>query len=345
MRLTNVPVSAFCFATVSIAAAASALAGAAYTYDALGRIVSVRYDDGKQIVYVYDPAGNRTQEIVSATTVNRAPAAVADSVTLTEDQSSLVLSPMANDSDPDSNPLTLFSVSSGDFGSATQNGASVTYASSYKRTAVDKLAYTITDSQGMNTSGEITVTLANLNPIATADTQTTWQSSGIAVAVAANDSDPGGDAFSVTAVSAPAHGAASIGLAGSSVVYVPAGGFVGSDSFTYTITDIDGGTATATVSMTVVNAPPIANNDTGTGSNTNFPPINVLANDNDPGGDLLTVTSVSSAEHGTVTILPDGRVQYTPGSGYSGPDIFTYITSDPFGGTSTGTVSVNVTGQ
>jgi YD repeat-containing protein len=249
MRLAKPSVSAFPIALLSLAAAAPAFAGAAYTYDALGRIVSVRYDDGKQIVYVYDPAGNRTQEIVSATTVNRAPVAVADAVTLTENLASVVLSPMANDSDPDSNPLSLFSVSNGDFGTGSTGGSSVTYASTYKRNAVDKLAYTITDGQGMNTSGEIAVTLANLNPVAGADTATTGITQSVWIDVTANDSDPGSDPLTITAVSAPSHG--TVGFSGPNILYSPAAGYAGPDTFTYTISDGDGGTAIGTVNVTI----------------------------------------------------------------------------------------------
>ncbi len=252
MRVGLSSVSAFCLAPLSCLVAVSAFAGAAYTYDALGRIVSVRYDDGKQIVYVYDAAGNRTQEVVSATTVNRAPLAVTDNVTLTEDQTSLLVSPLANDSDPDGNTLTLFSVSNGDFGTAVQGGASVTYSSTYKRSTIDKLAYTVTDGQGMNTSGEISVTLANLNPVAAADTATTNVNQGVWINVLANDSDPGGDPLTMIATSTPAHGTATIAdFNGPKISYQPTPGYTGPDSFTYTLSDGDGGTAIGTVNVTI----------------------------------------------------------------------------------------------
>jgi YD repeat-containing protein len=47
-----------------IAPAAKA-ASAAYTYDALGRVIQVVYDNGTKIVYVYDAAGNRTVQTVT----------------------------------------------------------------------------------------------------------------------------------------------------------------------------------------------------------------------------------------------------------------------------------------
>ncbi len=50
-------------ATVVLGAvlASPALAATTYTYDALGRLTSVTYDNGKTIAYTYDAAGNRTQ--------------------------------------------------------------------------------------------------------------------------------------------------------------------------------------------------------------------------------------------------------------------------------------------
>ena len=54
------------FAIFSLTASA-ANAGVAYTYDGLGRLWTASYDNGKQIVYTYDPAGNRTQVVTQAT--------------------------------------------------------------------------------------------------------------------------------------------------------------------------------------------------------------------------------------------------------------------------------------
>jgi YD repeat-containing protein len=48
-------------------AAGAASAATAYTYDTLGRIATVTYDSGKEIVYTYDAAGNRTQVVTQTT--------------------------------------------------------------------------------------------------------------------------------------------------------------------------------------------------------------------------------------------------------------------------------------
>ena len=72
--------------------------------------------------------------------------------------------------------------------------------------------------------------------------------------------------------------------------------------------------------------------------------VNVLANDTDPNGDPLTVTTLApTAAHGTVSCTAAGVCTYTPSSGYVGPDSFTYTISDGNGGSDTATVSVTVT--
>ena len=71
--------------------------------------------------------------------------------------------------------------------------------------------------------------------------------------------------------------------------------------------------------------------------------VDVLANDSDADSDPLEVTEVSDPAHGTAVIQPDDTVNYTPDSGYTGPDSFTYTISDGNEGTDTATVYVSVT--
>lgn len=84
------------------------------------------------------------------------------------------------------------------------------------------------------------------------DSVTTAYNTAVAVNVLANDSDPDGDSLSVVSLGDPPNGSAT--LSGGNVVYTPDSGFVGSDSFGYTISDGNGGTDTAAVNVTV-NAP------------------------------------------------------------------------------------------
>ena len=174
-----------------------------------------------------------------------------------------------------------------------------------------------------------------------------YESSANLIDVLANDSDPDGDTLTITAVSAPAHGTATI--TGGAISYTPAAGYSGADSFTYTISDGRGGTATASVAVTVnpaadSNQAPVAVNDDGGVLKGYDTDIDVLANDSDPDGDALTVIAVEHTGPGnaTITINSDNTVHYQSIHGYSGNDTFEYTISDGHGGTAKATVTVYV---
>lgn len=91
-------------------------------------------------------------------------------------------------------------------------------------------------------------------PVAVNDTATTYAGTAAVVNVLANDSDPNGLKLAVASVTQPANGVVTIN-ADRTLAYVPANGYTGLDTWSYTISNGQGGTATATVSMTVVTLP------------------------------------------------------------------------------------------
>ncbi|MGV3532811.1 MAG: DUF7453 family protein, partial [Chthoniobacteraceae bacterium] len=187
-------------------------------------------------------------------------------------------------------------------------------------------------------SGSPGGTDVNAAPVAAADTlHLTMNSAPFLIPVLANDSDPDGDVLTISNVSSAAHG--TVQVQNGVVRYEPGASFTGSDSFTYTITDTAGETATATVSL--VNQVPVAGDDSLhvqwiAGAIT----VSVKDNDTDADSDLLTVTAVGAASHGTTTT--DGTsITYEPGENFAGIDEFTYTLSDGHGGTATGTVTLS----
>src|SRR5207249_4848172 len=161
--------------------------------------------------------------------------------------------------------------------------------------------------------------------------------------VLANDSDPDGDPLTITGASAPAHGTAV--ASATNITYTPAAGFLGTDSFTYSISDGRGGVASARVTVNVVqgaDTAPETMDDTITTVQGTAATAAVLANDFDPDGDALTLTSVTPGSNGTATANADGTITYSPNPGFVGPDAFTYTVADGRGGTATARVNVTV---
>ncbi|OOC11734.1 hypothetical protein BM451_20070, partial [Dickeya dadantii] len=80
------------------------------------------------------------------------------------------------------------------------------------------------------------------------------------------------------------------------LTYTPNANFNGSDTISYTVSDGHGGTATATVAVTItpVNDAPVAANDSATTAEDTPVTVNVLSNDSDVDGDSLTVTAASA---------------------------------------------------
>ncbi|EOW3713583.1 cadherin-like domain-containing protein [Vibrio fluvialis] len=71
-------------------------------------------------------------------------------------------------------------------------------------------------------------------------------------------------------------------------------------------------------------------------------PSVLLANDSDPDGDTLEITSVDSPSTGTVTLNDDGSISFKPEPGFDGDATFTYTVKDSDGLTDTATVTVHV---
>ncbi len=89
--------------------------------------------------------------------------------------------------------------------------------------------------------------------------------------------------------------------------------------------------------------PPDAVDDTATVDEDSGPvTIDVLSNDSDPEGGALDVTSAGPAANGTVTVNPDGTIDYTPDPDFSGTDTFTYTVCDIAGNCSTATAGVTI---
>jgi DNA/RNA endonuclease G (NUC1) len=294
---------------------------------------------------ISDGHGGTATASVSVTinAVNDAPVAVNDSATTDED-TTVNVNVLSNDSDVDGDSLTVSAVTQGTHGSVTNNGSNVTYSPAANFNGTDSFTYTISDGHGGTATASVSVTINAVNdaPVAVNDSATTDEDTAVNVNVLSNDSDVDGDSLTVSGVTQGGHG--SVTNNGSNVTYSPAANFNGTDSFTYTISDGHGGTATASVSVTInpVNDNPVAVADSATTNEDTSVAIDVVANDTDVDNDSLTLASVGSASHGSVSIA-SGKAFYSPAANFHGTDTFTYVVSDGHGGQANGNVTVTVT--
>ncbi|HPE61283.1 MAG TPA: Ig-like domain-containing protein [Thiolinea sp.] len=231
----------------------------------------------------------------------------------------------------------------------------VVYTPIADETGTDTFTYLIKDASG-NQSNQATVTITlpgvdgtNQEPQAVNDNVLTKVNTALTIDVLGNDSDPDGDALTVTAFDQTTAQGGSVVLADGFLVYTPKVDFIGVDSFEYTISDGQGGSATATVTITIedgVNHAPVAVDDkTSTLADTDVT-IDVLGNDTDPDGDKLFIEGFAShtAQGGTVVQQGD-KLVYTPPAGFTGVDSFEYgIHDGELSSVENGTVTITVTG-
>lgn len=142
-----------------------------------------------------------------------------------------------------------------------------------------------------------------------------------------NDYDPECNPLTAALASGSSHGTLEFQPDGT-FVYTPDAGFVGIDSFTYTISN-GSNTAEATAYIDVYNSPPSAANDEYDFLHDRvLSGWSVLDNDYDNDGDALTAALVSGPSSGTLEFHADGTFTYTPDPGFVGTDSFVYEVGD-----------------
>jgi hypothetical protein len=282
----------------------------------------------------------------------RFPIARDDSASVSENSTGNTVDVLANDTDPDGNALSISAVGSPSHGTAQISGTQVLYTPTSGYVGSDVFPYTITNTKGLTASAKVQITVTAVvvtppptnqgPPVARDDTATTPYATPVTINVLANDSDPSGYTLTVTGTTPPAHGTARIN-ADNSITYTPNSTYSGNDRFSYSISNGHGGSASANVILTVQPPlPPVARDDAATTPYLTPVVVDVLANDTDPNGFFLSVTSVGVATNGTAKILPGGAVNYSPQPGFVGSDSFEYSISDGHGGIASANVIVTV---
>jgi large repetitive protein len=288
-------------------------------------------------------AANNIALVANTLSLNHAPLIAAQSFSADEDMAlngQIVATDIENDALSYS---VITQPTNGTFTLDAITGAFV-YTPETNYNGADSVLVSVTDSRGNATISPLSFTVNSVNdvPVSADQTFLIAEDSALVGQIIATDIE--GDTLSYSLAQVPANGVVEVNPATGEFVYTPNANFNGGDSFVVTVADGLGGvtTHTMTVGVTAVNDAPVAANQSLTTAEAMPIAGSLVANDAD--GDSLTYSLSAVATHGLVTLNPaTGAFLYTPGVGYNGSDNFVVAIDDGKGGTTTSTISIDVT--
>lgn len=302
--------------------------------------------------------------VVNLAAVNDAPLAVGEQATGTEDTELLFgkVGLLANDSDADmvtdADVLDIRRVGLAQHGSVSlDNQGRIHFIPDANYHGPAQFTYWVSDIAGAETAATVSLNIAAMNDLPVANGEVVSGDEDVILVfdpatLLANDSDvdaaTDGQSLSVSAVSNARHGSVRL-LADGAVEFAPEADYAGTASFSYTVSDGQGGSsnAVATVSLAAVNDAPTVNGESVAGKGNvpiTFTQAALLANDSDVDNihAALSITGVNNASHGVAALQGDGSIRFTPDAGYYGAAGFDYTVSDGAGGATPGHVSLDL---
>jgi subtilisin family serine protease len=289
---------------------------------------------------VLDNFGNVSRtatETVNVAFVDQPPAAVNDTA-IDSPGHAVQIQVLANDIPGNSaiNPATVTIVNPPSQGTAVVSSSGVvTYTAGAGFIEGDSFTYDVQDvNGGVSNVATVTVLRNFPEPTAVADAETQGKNQTVTINVLANDIDPnpaGLNPASVTIVTGPAFGSASVDPVTGLITYTPLPNFFGTDTLTYTVADAASGEVSndALVTITVLNVgPPVALNHEFV-LVPNFSSVHGISLlDNPTNSGTLTPFLVTPTSLGTVVLNADGSINYQQGPNFQGLDSFTYVVND-----------------
>ena len=202
-----------------------------------------------------DGSGNETDlsaQAFETTLANSVPVSANDSE-YTNENTPVTIDVLNNDSDADGDTLLITGMSVPVNGATVTNGTTITYTPNADYIGIDSFSYTIEDGVGGISTSQVTVEVVSVNnpPVANSDTAEVLIGGAVTIDALINDSDPEGSVLSIISVTNGNKGTTSYNPVDNTISY-QAGNRRGGDSFTYTIEDDGGLTATGTINISIV---------------------------------------------------------------------------------------------
>ena len=279
-----------------------------------------------------------------------APVAYPELYTVFHDRGLIATTPasgvLAPDTDPNGYPLTAVLVTNVSHGTLTLNSnGTFVYMPTPGFYGTDTFVYEAYDGHLYSSPETDTITVQENAPVASNGSFSLVHDRTLAATVPATDLE--NDALTATLVTGVSHGKLTLNSSGS-FTYTPNLHYVGSDSFSYKVSDGILPSGTGTITLTVTDSAPVAYNnywvDTAgvSFSSAITPNFGVQYLAYDANLDTLTTQVVAQPAHGTVTMASNGSFVYTPNSGFAGLDMFTFDDSDGIDTSNTATAYIYV---
>ncbi|WP_144186157.1 Ig-like domain-containing protein [Elioraea rosea] len=312
--------------------------------DRLVGIERVRFGDGREVVL--DPAAP-----------NGAPVPGEDAAVVLRPGETWTIDPallLANDTDPDGQPLTLVPRSERSGAGGTLDvlaDGTILYTPREGFEGLDLFDYLVSDGIGGVAEASLVLAVTD-RPIAQEDRivlRPSETASFTGEDLVANDLAPEGALLSASQMaSLSAMGGTVTVTAADTYLYTPPAGFLGLDRIAYVVRDEAGGSARASLVVEVVNAAPVPGRDATIllrpGQEAVFSAGELLANDRDADGDDLSLHSATLTNEaaGTLEELSPGLYGYRPAEGFLGTARISYTVDDGYGGRADGALAISV---
>ena len=302
---------------------------------------------------ITDAKGFADTAIVTITVGGNIPAVANNDAFVVVNNSATNLNVLANDTGSGLSILSFDAISAKGF-SLTRSNTALTYTPTGGFTGNDSFSYTIADSNGVQSTANVALTVNQVvvvaGPITAVNDAITVAPGSLNTPVNVTTNDSFGingphPSYPLTLTNGKVFHASNkggdISIVNGKVNYSAPNGFTGIDTFTYTITDSKGFAAQGIVTVTVGgNIPAVANNDAFVVVNNSATNLNVLANDTGSGLSILSFDAISAK--GFSLTRSNTALTYTPTGGFTGNDSFSYTIADSNGVQSTANVALTV---
>ena len=271
------------------------------------------------------------------------PPAAGDASVVTDEDVAVNITLQA--SDPDGDSLSYSIIAGPTNGTLSGTAPALTYTPNALYSGSDSFDFQVDDGNGGIDTATVSIIInpasgGNQPPVASDASVVTDEE--VAVNITLQASDPDGDPLSYSIIAGPTNG--TLSGAAPALTYTPNALYSGPDSFDFQADDGNGGTDTATISITVNpasagNQPPVAS-DAAVVTDEEVA-VNITLQASDPDGDSLSYSVIAEPTNGTLSGTAPA-LTYTPNALYSGPDFFDFQVDDGNGGVDAATISITV---